>query len=49
MRGIHNLSGPKRLVDVISLAGGVKPDAGSRGHRDPGTEERQDPYLERSI
>lgn len=28
--GIHNLSGPKRLIDVISLAGGVKPDAGSR-------------------
>jgi polysaccharide export outer membrane protein len=28
--GIHNLSGPKRLVDVISLAGGVKGDAGSR-------------------
>lgn len=28
--GIHNLSGPKRLVDVISLAGGVKPDAGAR-------------------
>lgn len=28
--GIHNLSGPKRLTDVISLAGGTRPDAGSR-------------------
>lgn len=28
--GIHNLSGPKRLIDVISLAGGLKSDAGSR-------------------
>ncbi|WP_165419866.1 polysaccharide biosynthesis/export family protein [Edaphobacter modestus] len=28
--GIHQLQGPKRLIDVISLAGGTKPDAGSR-------------------
>lgn len=28
--GIHPLSGPRRLLDVISLSGGVKPDAGSR-------------------
>ena len=28
--GIQNLAGPKRLIDVISLAGGLKPDAGSR-------------------
>lgn len=28
--GVQNLSGPKRLIDVISLAGGLKPEAGSR-------------------
>lgn len=28
--GIHPLPGPRRLIDVLSLAGGVKPDAGSR-------------------
>ena len=28
--GIHPLPGPRRLLDVLSLAGGVKPDAGSR-------------------
>lgn len=28
--GVHQLQGPKRLIEVISLAGGVKPDAGSR-------------------
>ena len=28
--GIHPLSGPRRLLDVLSLAGGEKPDAGSR-------------------
>ena len=28
--GIHPLSGPRRLLDVLSLAGGSKPDAGSR-------------------
>lgn len=26
--GLHQLQGPKRLVEVISLAGGLKPDAG---------------------
>lgn len=28
--GIHQLPGPKRLIEVLSLAGGVKGDAGSR-------------------
>jgi polysaccharide export outer membrane protein len=28
--GVHQLQGPKRLIDVISLAGGVKGDAGSK-------------------
>jgi polysaccharide export outer membrane protein len=28
--GVHQLQGPKRLIDVISLAGGTKPDAGSK-------------------
>jgi len=28
--GIHPLLGPRRLIDVLSLAGGLKPDAGSR-------------------
>lgn len=28
--GIHPLPGPRRLIDVLSLAGGVKTDAGSR-------------------
>lgn len=28
--GIHPLPGPRRLLEVISLAGGAKPDAGSR-------------------
>lgn len=28
--GIHPLPGPRRLIDVLSLAGGLKPDAGSR-------------------
>ncbi len=28
--GVHQLQGPKRLIEVISLAGGVKPDAGPR-------------------
>ena len=28
--GIHPLPGPRRLLDVLSLAGGAKPDAGSR-------------------
>jgi polysaccharide biosynthesis/export protein len=28
--GVHQLQGPKRLVDVISSAGGLKPDAGPR-------------------
>ncbi len=27
--GVHQLQGPKRLIEVISLAGGVRPDAGS--------------------
>ena len=28
--GVHQLQGPKHLVDVISSAGGLKPDAGSK-------------------
>jgi polysaccharide export outer membrane protein len=28
--GVHQLQGPKHLVDVISSAGGLKPDAGPR-------------------
>ncbi len=28
--GVHSLEGPRRLIEVISMAGGVKPDAGSR-------------------
>ncbi len=28
--GIHQLTGPKRLLDIISLAGGFRPDAGSK-------------------
>lgn len=28
--GIHPLQGPRRLIEAISLAGGVRPDAGSR-------------------
>ncbi|MEG9436505.1 polysaccharide biosynthesis/export family protein [Edaphobacter sp. HDX4] len=28
--GVHQLQGPKRLIDVILLAGGTKSDAGSR-------------------
>lgn len=28
--GVRTLEGPRRLIDVISMAGGVKPDAGSR-------------------
>lgn len=28
--GVHTLEGPRRLIEVISMAGGVKPDAGSR-------------------
>ena len=28
--GVHTLQGPRRLIEVISMAGGVKPDAGSR-------------------
>ena len=28
--GLHQLQGPKRLLDVISLAGGLRPDAGSK-------------------
>ena len=28
--GVHQLQGPKRLIEVISLAGGVRQDAGSR-------------------
>jgi len=28
--GVHQLQGPKRLIDVISAAGGLKPDAGPR-------------------
>lgn len=28
--GVHALEGPRRLLEVISMAGGVKPDAGSR-------------------
>ena len=28
--GLHQLQGPTRLVDVISLAGGLKPDAGQK-------------------
>ena len=28
--GVHALEGPRRLLEVISLAGGVRPDAGSR-------------------
>ncbi len=28
--GVHALEGPRRLIEVISMAGGVKPDAGSR-------------------
>ncbi len=28
--GVHQLEGPRRLIEVISLAGGLRPDAGSR-------------------
>ena len=28
--GVHQLQGPKRLIDVISSAGGLKPDAGPK-------------------
>jgi polysaccharide export outer membrane protein len=28
--GVHQLQGPKRLIEVISLAGGAKPDAGPK-------------------
>ena len=28
--GVHQLQGPKRLIEVISLAGGLRPDAGSK-------------------
>lgn len=28
--GVHQISGDKRLIEVLSLAGGVKDDAGSR-------------------
>lgn len=28
--GVHQMGGPKRLIEVISLAGGVRPDAGFR-------------------
>ena len=28
--GVHPLQGPKRLIEVLSIAGGVRPDAGSR-------------------
>jgi polysaccharide export outer membrane protein len=28
--GVHELSGPRSLIEVISQAGGVKPDAGSK-------------------
>jgi polysaccharide biosynthesis/export protein len=28
--GVHQLQGPKRLIDVISAAGGLKPDAGTK-------------------
>ena len=28
--GVHQISGEKRLLDVLSLSGGLKPDAGSR-------------------
>jgi polysaccharide export outer membrane protein len=28
--GVHQLQGPRRLIEVISLAGGVRQDAGSR-------------------
>lgn len=28
--GVHALEGPRRLIEVISMAGGVRPDAGSR-------------------
>lgn len=28
--GVHQLPGPRSLIEVISLAGGVKPDAGSK-------------------
>ncbi len=28
--GVHPLPGPRRLLDVLSLAGGAKPDAGSK-------------------
>ncbi len=28
--GVHQLQGPKRLIEVISLAGGLRQDAGSR-------------------
>jgi polysaccharide biosynthesis/export protein len=28
--GTHQLQGPKRLIDVISAAGGLKPDAGTK-------------------
>lgn len=28
--GVHQLSGPRRLIEVLSLAGGLKPDAGSK-------------------
>jgi polysaccharide biosynthesis/export protein len=28
--GVHQLNGPKRLVEVIALAGGLRPDAGAK-------------------
>ncbi|MDQ2777570.1 MAG: polysaccharide export protein [Acidobacteriota bacterium] len=28
--GVHQLQGPKNLIDIISLAGGLKPDAGDK-------------------
>ncbi len=28
--GVHQLEGPKHLIDVLSLAGGIRPDAGPR-------------------
>jgi polysaccharide export outer membrane protein len=28
--GVHQLQGPKRLIDMISVAGGLRPDAGNK-------------------
>ncbi len=55
--GLHQLAGPTRLLDVISLAGGLKPDAGQKltltRRRKQGTlplpDARPDPSGEYSV